>query len=60
MRAKLAAELQMTLEEFLAFARSRPDEERWELVEGVAVMNPSPTSWHEVIYANICAALSVL
>ncbi len=57
MRAHLAPELQMTVEEFLAFTESRPDEERWELIEGVAVMNPSPTKWHQVIAANISAAL---
>jgi hypothetical protein len=39
---KLAPEQQMTIEEFLAFTDTRPEEERWELVEGVAVLNPSP------------------
>ena len=60
MRPNLAPELQMTIEEFLAFTESRPQEERWELIEGVAVMNPSPTKWHQVIASNISIALGLL
>ena len=40
-RPKLAPEQQMTIEEFLAFTDTRPEEERWELIEGVPVLNPS-------------------
>ncbi len=57
MRAHLAPELQMTVEEFLAFTESRPQEERWELIEGVAVMNASPVEFHQVIAGNILAYL---
>jgi len=32
---RLAPQQQMTIEEFLAFTDTRPDEERWELIEGV-------------------------
>ena len=39
-RPKLAPEQQMTIEEFLAFTDTRPEEERWELIEGVPVWNP--------------------
>ena len=28
---------------------ARPDGEHWELIEGVAIMNPSPTEWHQQI-----------
>ena len=59
MRAKLAPELQMTIEEFLAFTASRPDEERWELIEGGPVMNASPVDDHQVIAGNILAHLVV-
>jgi hypothetical protein len=31
-RPKLAPEQQMTIEEFLAFTDTRPEEERWELI----------------------------
>ncbi len=51
--AKLAPELQLTVEEFLAFTESRPDGERWELIEGRAVLNPSPADFHQYIVMNI-------
>jgi Uma2 family endonuclease len=54
---KLAPEQQMTIEEFLAFTDTRPEEERWELIEGVAVMNPAPIEHHQMIVANIVAYL---
>ncbi|MBV1693826.1 MAG: Uma2 family endonuclease [Hyphomicrobiales bacterium] len=57
MPARLAEKDQMTVEEFLAFMDSRPDGERWELIEGVAVLNAAPTQWHRVIAANILAGL---
>jgi Uma2 family endonuclease len=56
-RPKLAPEQQMTIEEFLAFTDTRPDEERWELIEGVPVLNPSPIDYHQIIVANIVAYL---
>ncbi len=57
MPTKLAEIDQMTIDEFLAFTDERPSGERWELIEGVPIMNPSPTNWHQVICANICMAL---
>jgi Uma2 family endonuclease len=56
-RPKLTPEQQMTIEEFLAFAAARPDEERWELIEGVAVMNPAPIEHHQMVVSNIVAHL---
>jgi Uma2 family endonuclease len=58
-RTKLAPEEQLTIEEFLAFTDTRPDEERWELIEGVPVMNPSPIDDHQTVVANIVTALMV-
>lgn len=58
MPTKLAESDQMTIDEFLAFTDERPSGERWELVEGVAIMNPSPTNWHQVICGNVYAALA--
>lgn len=52
-RPKLAPEQQLTIEEFLAFTDSRPDGERWELIEGVAIMNPSPVEYHQLVVLNI-------
>jgi Uma2 family endonuclease len=47
----------MTIEEFLAFTDTRPQGERWELIEGVPVMNPSPIGHHQMIVANISGFL---
>ena len=44
---------QLTIEEFLAFTAGRPDGERWELIEGIAYMNTSPTDVHQMIAANV-------
>ncbi len=57
MSAKLAEADQMTIEEFLGFYDSRPDGEKWELIEGKACMSPSPTEWHQRIALNIAGAL---
>jgi Uma2 family endonuclease len=55
--AKLAPEQQMTIEEFLAFTETRPDEERWELIEGMPVLNPSPIDYHQIVVTNVVAFL---
>jgi len=60
MPVRLAEADQMTIPEFLAFCEARPDGERWELIEGVAVLNPSPTEWHQRIAANITTALDLI
>ena len=56
-RPKLAPEQQMTIEEFLAFTDTRPEEERWELIEGVPVLTPSPIDFHQIVVTNIVAFL---
>jgi Uma2 family endonuclease len=59
-RAQLAPEKHnklMTIEEFLAFTDTRPQEERWELIEGVPVMSPSPTDYHQVVVTNVVTFL---
>ena len=53
--ARLAPDEQMTMEEFLAFTDSRPDGERWELIEGAAVMSPPPVDNHQMVVANLVA-----
>ena len=53
MPTKLRPEEQMTIEEFLAFTAQRPDGERWELIEGRAELNASPTDVHQMIAMNI-------
>ena len=43
----------MNLPEFLCFLHSRPDEERWELIEGVPMMMPPPRIAHQRIASNL-------
>ena len=47
----------MTIEEFLEFTDTRPDGEKWELIEGVAVLSPSPVDVHQIIVTNIATEL---
>jgi Uma2 family endonuclease len=47
----------MLFEEFLAFAQRQPDGERWELIDGVPTLSPSPTDFHQVILINLATAL---
>lgn len=48
----------LTIDEFLAFTDTRPDNEKWELIEGEPVLSPSPTPWHQIIALNIGSALN--
>ena len=45
------------IDDFLAFAESRPDEERWELIEGKPFLSPSPNRRHQVILGNLFTAI---
>ena len=48
----------MDLDEFMAFLETRPDEERWDLIEGVAVMMTPPSYAHQRIVYNLCNLLN--
>lgn len=43
----------LTIAEFLAFTETRPQGERWELIEGQPVLNPSPVTLHQIIVGNL-------
>ena len=47
----------MTVEEFYAFTDTRPDEEKWELIDGEPVLNASPSPLHQWIVGNLIVAL---
>jgi len=47
----------MTVEEFYAFTDARPDEEKWELIDGEPVLNASPSPMHQWIISNLLLAL---
>src|SRR5260370_2451071 len=48
----------MDVDEFMAFLETRPDEERWDLIEGVAVMMAPPSYAHRRIVSNLCQLLN--
>src|SRR5712691_9655837 len=43
----------LSVELFRGFLEGRPDEERWELIDGVAVMMAPPTFAHQRIASNL-------
>jgi Uma2 family endonuclease len=47
----------MTVEEFYAFTDKRPDEEKWELLDGEPVLNAAPSPIHQWIARNLVIAL---
>jgi Uma2 family endonuclease len=48
----------MDVDEFMAFLETRPDNERWDLIEGVAVMMAPPSYAHQRIVYNFCSLLN--
>jgi Uma2 family endonuclease len=50
----------MTVEEFYAFTDTRPDEEKWELIDGEPVLNASPSRTHQRIIKNLTRILATI
>jgi Uma2 family endonuclease len=48
----------MTVEEFYAFTDTRPDEEKWELIEGEPILNASPNRLHQRIVKNVVVGVT--
>src|SRR5262245_35811296 len=48
----------LTAGEFLKFLKFRPYEERWQLVEGMAILMKPHTLVHQVIALNLCDILT--
>src|SRR6516162_104351 len=48
----------MDVDEFMAFLETRPDEEHWELIEGIAVMMAPASYAHQRIVRNMCELLN--
>jgi Uma2 family endonuclease len=48
----------LTVDLFRAFYATRPDEEQWQLIDGVAVMMTPPTVAHQCIATNLQRLLS--
>jgi Uma2 family endonuclease len=49
----------MTVEDFYAFTDMRPDEEKWELIDGEPILNASPSPPHQWIIRNLIIALAM-
>jgi Uma2 family endonuclease len=47
-----------SLEEYFALTETRPQEERWQLIDGVAMMMPPPTLVHQRIASNLAFELN--
>ncbi len=47
----------MTVEEFCSFTDTRPDEEKWELIDGEPILNAAPSPIHQWIARNLLLAL---
>ena len=47
----------MRAEEFLAFTATRPDEEKWELIDGEPILNASASFLHQIIASNLIVLL---
>ncbi len=50
----------MDIEEFRGFIETRPTEERWHLIEGIAVRMAPPSLAHQRIAQNLCELLNRL
>ena len=50
----------LTVEDFLVFTGSRPDDEKWELIDGEPILSPSASYTHQVIVRNLILRLGNL
>ncbi len=50
----------MTARDFFAFTDTRPDEEKWELLDGIPEMNAAPSYLHQTILKNLILAFARL
>ncbi len=47
----------MTIDEFHDFVSGRPDDEKWELIDGEPILNATPVRFHQLLVLHIAAAL---
>ena len=50
----------MTVEEYFAFTDMRPDNEKWELIDGRSILNVSPSGLHQRILQNLIVLLGMM
>jgi Uma2 family endonuclease len=49
----------MSVDEFYEFTDRRPDEEKWELIDGEPILNAAPSRLHQGIVKNVLFALTL-
>src|SRR4051812_8558418 len=49
----------MTVEDFYALTDKRPDDEKWELIDGEPILNAAPSPLHQWIVKNVVFALTM-
>jgi Uma2 family endonuclease len=50
----------MTVEEYFAFTDTRPDNEKWELIDGEPILNASPSKLHQTIFWNLAFLIGTI
>jgi Uma2 family endonuclease len=50
----------MTVDEFYELTDRRPDDEKWELIDGEPILNAAPSPLHQWIVKNVLFALMLL
>ena len=50
----------MTVEEYFAFTDTRPDNEKWELIDGEPILNASPSRLHQTIFWNLALLIGTI
>jgi Uma2 family endonuclease len=58
MSEALHNDYRMTLEAFHAFIAARPHWEKWELIDGEAIMQATPAKRHQIIVSNLLLELN--
>lgn len=53
MREAVQSDYRTAIEAFHAFIDDRPEDEKWELVDGEIVLNPAATNRHQVIVGTL-------
>lgn len=56
----LQSDYRTTIEAFRAFIEDRPDDEKWELIDGEIVLNPTATNRHQIIVSNLLYELQAI
>ena len=53
MNKVLQSDFRTTIEAFRAFIEDRPDDEKWELIDGEIVLNPTANNRHQLLVTNL-------